>query len=470
MKYDLVIIGTGFSGTFFLKKYKEKYPDARVLVLERGRKVAHAERLTAAREEKGIDNMPNPWQAAIQKNDDRHQYHFDLAFGGGSNSWWACTPRFLPQDFRLFSLYGQGQDWPISYEDLIPYYTQAEQWMEVSGPAETPFPKIAPYPLPAHKILPFDAILQKKFGSLVHAQATARSPKGGSRTACCANSTCHVCPIQSKFTISEHFSECYEGVELISQAQVVALDLQNGLAQKAIYLQDGKENTVEAELFVLAANPIFNSHIMLNSGDDSLLLGTGVGEQRSLYAELMLGIDNRGGSTTITSNMWMLYDGAFRKEMASCLIESHNPPELIRIEKGKLRHIARFKFIFEDLYKFESAVRLSANRHVPIVSYKGPSDYLKRSVKNLPSRMEKLLRDFPVESISYDRRLSSGESHIIGGHVMGNDPSTSVVDHTQRHHKFRNVYLLGAGSFSSMAAANPSLTLSAMAIRSADLI
>lgn len=470
MKYDLVVVGSGFAGSFFLKKIRQKRPGAKVLVLERGRRVSHAERVAAAREDRGLPNVPNMWTVARQESKDKHAYYFDLSFGGGSNSWWACTPRFLPNDFRLNSRYGKGLDWPISYEVLQPYYGMAESWMEVSGPELTPFPKKEPYPLGPHKILPFDALLQEKYGALVHAQATARSPRGGSRPVCCANSTCHVCPIQSKFTIPEHLAEAFEGVEVLTDAQVTSLELKNDLVTKAIYLKDGREGVVEADTFVLAANPIFNSHILLNSGDESALLGRGIGEQRSLYAELLLGMDNRGGSTTITSNMWMLYDGDFRREMASCLIESHNPPELIRVEKGKLRHIARFKFIFEDLYDLNSGVVLGEDTTVPVVRYQGPSDYLKKSVKALPKRMEKLLSGLPVEAINYDKELSSGESHIIGGHLMGTSKENSVVDHRQIHHRYRNLFVLGAGSFASMGAANPTLTLAAMAIRSADLM
>ncbi len=467
MTYDLIMVGSGFSGTFFLKKYRERFPQAKVLVLERGRKASHGERILAAREEKGLPNYPNMWEAALQKNKGNHAYYFDLSFGGGSNSWWACTPRFLPQDFQMKSLYGLGEDWPLSYEDLEPYYELSESWIEVSGPSQTIFPKKSPYPLAPHHILPFDRQLQQKYGLLVHAQPTARSSKGGSRSRCCVNSTCHVCPIQSKFSIAEHFASPFEGVELLTGAQAFSLEMENGLAKSVLYLENGREKAARGEMIVLAANPIFNSHIMLNAGDLSPALGQGLGEQRSLYADLMLGMDNRGGSSTITSNMWMLYEGDFRRERASCLIESHNPPEMIRLEKGKLRHLARFKFIWEDLYDPRNKVERTDSPYIPQVSYAGPSDYLQRGKKSLPGEMEKLMADMPVEEIRYDRELSSGESHIIGGHIMGEN---GVVDDNQVHHHYRNVLMLGAGSFPTMTASNPTLTLCAMAIRSADKI
>ena len=65
-------------------------------------------------------------------------------FGGGSNCWWGCTPRLLPNDFRLRSAYGVGADWPVQYDELEGFYQEAEEIMAVSGPREAPFPDPGP--------------------------------------------------------------------------------------------------------------------------------------------------------------------------------------------------------------------------------------------------------------------------------------------------------------------------------------
>jgi choline dehydrogenase-like flavoprotein len=56
----------------------------------------------------------------------------------------------------------------------------------------------------------------------------------------------------------------------------------------------------------------------------------------------------------------------------------------------------------------------------------------------------------------------------MGSTVMGNDPAASVVDRYQVHHAVRNLLVLGSGSFPTMAPANPTLTISALALRTAD--
>jgi choline dehydrogenase-like flavoprotein len=63
-----------------------------------------------------------------------------------------------------------------------------------------------------------------------------------------------------------------------------------------------------------------------------------------------------------------------------------------------------------------------------------------------------------------------GAGHIMGTYRMGDDPKTSVVDANQRSHDHPNLYLVGSGTFPSVGTANPTLTLSALALRTSDKI
>jgi choline dehydrogenase-like flavoprotein len=64
----------------------------------------------------------------------------------------------------------------------------------------------------------------------------------------------------------------------------------------------------------------------------------------------------------------------------------------------------------------------------------------------------------------------AGAGHLMGTHRMGTDPASSVVDGTQKAHGHPNLYLLGSGNWSSYASANPTLTISALALWAADTI
>ncbi|RWE71949.1 MAG: GMC family oxidoreductase, partial [Mesorhizobium sp.] len=70
------------------------------------------------------------------------------------NCWFAQTPRFHPKDFRLKSLYGIGLDWPLSYDDLEPFYCTAEAIMSISGDPDMAavMPRSGPFPQPPHRM------------------------------------------------------------------------------------------------------------------------------------------------------------------------------------------------------------------------------------------------------------------------------------------------------------------------------
>ena len=68
------------------------------------------------------------------------------------------------------------------------------------------------------------------------------------------------------------------------------------------------------------------------------------------------------------------------------------------------------------------------------------------------------------------RLTYGGAGHVMGTYRMGTDPNTSVVDSFQRSHDHANLYLVGSGTFPTVGTANPTITLSALALRTADSI
>src|SRR5688572_15166462 len=198
-QYDLVLVGTSFASAFFLKKYLEKSPEnVRVLVLERGVFMPHVQRLEKARSSAfgDVNYVTSEGGATTYINSNPGKpWIFDPSFGGSSNCWTGCTPRFMPNDFRMKSKYNIGEDWPIGYEDLEPFYCEAEEIMMISGPETTPYPMSRRYPQPAHTLSNIDRILQKQFGDQYISQPTARSSVNGRRSMCCSSSVCHLCPV-----------------------------------------------------------------------------------------------------------------------------------------------------------------------------------------------------------------------------------------------------------------------------------
>lgn len=474
-QFDLIVVGTGFASSFFLKKYLEKNsPEKRVLVLERGVFFPYMERLKRLRGDSFDEQFRNMKSAGYdyENPEGNKTWAFDPSFGGSSNCWTGCTPRFMPNDFRMKTLYGVGQDWPLTYDELESYYTEAEEIMQIGGPEKTPFPRSRAYPLPPQKLSTVDQLIQRKYPELYISQPTARATiatKG--RNGCCTSTVCSLCPINSKFTIENGLQEVYKDprVQIRYDAQVYALRTENGLVKSVQYRQGNKEVEAGAEVTALGANAIFNAHILLGSGDTTYHTGRGISDQRGTFAYFYFkDIDNLGGSSMITANGYMMYDGPHRKEHAACIIESFNDP-IIRNEPDKWRKIAKLKFVFEDLPSDENRVMASADPFKPKVIYTTHDPYVDRAMEKLESDIGRYFSFLPLDRVELDGYFQKSEFHICSTTRMGTGKENSVIDKDMIHHSYRNLFVLGSGAFPTITPANPTLTLSALSLRAADV-
>lgn len=467
--YDLIVVGTGFASSFFLSQYLKQCPaNARILVLERGFRESHAWQMKTRQHSRIAFRDTFSTEGMRNKS-----WEFTVAYGGGSNSWWAVVPRMLPNDFRLRSLYGVGRDWPISYEDLEPWYQDAEEIMEVAGPNDgSPYPRTAPYPQPPHRMSDPDKLLARGFPDHYFAAPAARARlPTRNRPACCASGWCMFCPVDAKFTITNGLDHLYDDprVSLVLDAQVLAVDKQGSTAKGVIFRQQGREITVKGDLVALGANAIFNPLILMHSGLHHPLLGKRLHEQVTVNAQVFLdGVDNFQGSTSVTGLGYMLYDGPHRKKRAACLIESLNSIHTLRPEFGKWRQILRLQFVYEDIPEERNYVKPSAeDPHKPVAVFKEYSDYAYRGIKNLREQLPRILKPLPVEKVITDPKPRTTDAHIQGTTVMGDDATRSIVDRDLVHHKVRNLLVLGSSVFPSCSPANPTLTLCALSLRSA---
>jgi choline dehydrogenase-like flavoprotein len=471
--YDLIVVGTGFASSFFLKKYLSKAKkDVKVLVLERGYFFSHDERLKVKRGGRSeFEKLEVDPYKAINNISPYKLWPFTTGLGGCSNCWWGCTPRFMPSDFKMKTLFGIEQDWPVDYDDLDQYYYEAEELMSISGPEGTPFPRTGKYPLPPHEFSLVDKVLHKTYGNQYISQPTARASRSTAhRNRCMTSSTCDICPVDAKFTIENSNLGVYqdERVELVYGAQVYSLELVNDVAKKVYFIQDGKELSISGEVIALGANPFFNTNILLNAGDKSKLLGKGVGEQLGMQVLIYLdGMSNAGGSTWVNANGYMLYDGEHRKDYAACLMEVSNAPYYIRLERGKQLNMASIRLLFEDVPVDANYVTNTTNKLVPDVHHTVRSPYTLKAIENMKQKLPGILSCLPVEKLKYLDPFPN-EGHIIGGTRMSADPALGVVDKHMIHHKYRNLFVLGAGAFTTYSASNPTLTLSTLSLFAAD--
>ena len=196
LESDVCIIGSGITAALLAEKLSEER-EAKIVVVEAGDDVPPLSQRSRLRQ-RSLDYGESPWP-----RDHLDGYEVDgiqsrsMCVGGLAMHWGGVTPRFTPEDFRIKSLYGMGDDWPMSYEELEPFYQEAEERMGVAGeqgPPDADGPRSKPYPQPPLP-LTYNLELLKPWGEKIGApfwsQPSAKNsvPYRG-RAVCCRNDTC----------------------------------------------------------------------------------------------------------------------------------------------------------------------------------------------------------------------------------------------------------------------------------------
>ncbi len=409
--YDIVIVGSGISGAIIAKQAAEA--GKRVLVLEAGTGanrslVGYDDLLTTFYSAAAKDNqspfpvnanaaMPrSPQLRKLQAGEtDSSTYivqsgpyvsdtTYTRIFGGTTMHWEAKTPRMLRSDFKSRTNYGQGLDWPLSFEEVEEDYRLAEQEIGVSANVEDQsylgqtfpdgyvFPmrglplsyldqqvnngidgtsvdlygriyplKVRPYPQGRNGI-PNPAYDGGRGYRPVGAVNTHQVEEGGR---CQGNTNCvPLCPVQARYHSGKTLAKAFRMngksgqplVELLPQAVAskVVIDPDSGKvsALEVKVYEDPRSPvyetiTVRGKVFVLAAGAIETARLMLSSGlrSTSGLVGRNLMDHAYLLNwALMPQICGTMRGTSSTGGIVDLRDGPFREKQAAFAIDIHN--------------------------------------------------------------------------------------------------------------------------------------------------
>lgn len=465
--FDAVIIGSGFGSSFFLHEALRKRPDFHYLVIERGHHNSWEWQI------EHHDNSDVDHEATFTTRSDK-PWNFTIGLGGGTNCWFGQANRLHPSDFRLKTLYGVGQDWPVDYAALEPWYAQAEEIMSISGDPRltTLFPRSSPYPQPPHRLSAADRLMQQAQPDLHFAMPTARARVATeARPACCCSMRCNLCPANAKFTVNNGMLHIYRHANVSVCLQSAALYFKSGSnsVRSLVFGHDGRQFEVTADLFILGANSIHSPAILMQSGMGGGLTGRGLHEGYGIGVEAYVdGLDNFDGSSITTGVNYSQYDGPFRAHSGSAMISFENRwPFGLRPEKGRWRQTVPLTIVVEELPEPDNRVVPGKDPAVPEVIFKGPSDYALKGVERVMAALPEILAPLPVEDIFFRNRRRT-ESHHQGTLRMGIDPADSVVDAHQIHHRWRNLVAVGTSVFPTCTSSGPSLTAAALSLRAAD--
>jgi choline dehydrogenase-like flavoprotein len=438
--------------------------------------------------------------------------------GGSTLAWGGQTLRFLENDFRMKTLYGIADDWPITYDELEPFYTKAERALGVAGATDNPFAsrRSADYPLPAFPFSAADKLFLdgcEKLGITVHSIPWARNTERyQNRPACKAFSTCgtyKVCPIAAQYTSERHVeqAEATGNATVVTNANVVRLvtDQQKRIVRAVYISPEKKEAEQRARVFVLAAHTVETARLLLLSESsqfpNGLANGSGmVGKnfmERPAIAVRGLVQGNVGpfriGFPTAASMQFC--DPKNRHERGGIKLEFHNfagpTPSAIAASSGNwgarladevrqsFGHQISVEAAIEQLPNPKNTVSLDPQLRdhfgnpAPRITYSFGT-YEKQALAKAAELGREILSAVGATHIRKDES-DDPKDHGFAGHPMGtarmgNDPGTSVVDRNLRAHEVPNLFVVGASSFVTASSLQPALTIAALAIRAAEYI
>jgi choline dehydrogenase-like flavoprotein len=436
------------------------------------------------------------------------------AVGGSTLHWGGQTPRFIESDFRLKTLHGIATDWPITYDDLEPFYTKAERALGVAGAADSPFAswRSSDFPLPVFPFSAGDKLFQdacQKLGIVVHSIPWARnSIPYQNRPACAAFATCNtyagICPIAAQYTSENHLELAVAtgNAKVIANANVVRLhtDRQKRVTGAVYMSHDKKEGEQKARIFVLAAHTVETARLLLLSESSQFPHGLANGSGmvgKNFMEHLAIGVSGvlkqkvfpyRIGFPTAASHQFCNPKNRHERAGIKLVFQSYRGPAPFEIAAlsgnwGKalaeevsesFGHQVSIEAMIEQLPDSGNTVSLDPTLRdyfgnpAPRISYSfGAYEEISREAAIKFARG--ILTAAGVERIKGEVQTGFG-AHPMGTCRMGNDPAKSVVDRDLRAHEVSNLYVVGSSVFVTGSSLQPSLTIAALAIRAAEHI
>ena len=521
--YDVVIVGAGPTGAVAAKRFAEA--GMSVICLEQGEYPDY----TLVKNE-GLDFEftkdrfykwnPNKRQASSDYpvNDVESEVSPLMwnGVGGSSMLYAAAWHRLKPSDFRVRTLDGVADDWPISYEDLAPYYDRTNEDFSVSGVAGDPAYPYHDIPLPPfnfgdmeRKVIAAHERLGWHWWPGTNAIA---SVKHGNLQPCVRRAGClWGCFEGAKASVDRtHWPALRgRGVDLVQKARVLRVETDDdGLATGVTYVDrdTGATHFQAGRIVVVCANGLGTPRLLLNSASNShpngLANASGMVGKRLMMHPIATVIG-------LYEDFFETWQGPFGQRLYSLeFSETRKDTDFVRGAKwqlmgtgGPLNTIGSFPWgdkagwgpdfhktvhqrfgrsmdwtiIIEDLPEAHNMVVLDSSltdedgMPAPKMIYKN-NENTHRMTKFNVEMAARSLRESGAYHILEAPFVRETGWHMLGTCVMGNDKRNSVVDGYCRAHDCENLFIFDGSVMPTSGNVNPTGTVVALALRGAEAV
>ncbi|MDG2305084.1 MAG: GMC family oxidoreductase [Candidatus Binatia bacterium] len=435
------------------------------------------------------------------------------AVGGSTILYAGHFPRLHPSDFRTRTLDGVGEDWPIDYKTLEPYYAENDRMMGVAGLAGDPAYPPKGMPLPPVPLGKLGERLAGGFNQLgwhwwPSDSAIATEPYRG-RDRCVNLGPCiSGCSQGAKASTDiTYWPEAVrQGVEVRTNCRVREILLrEDGMADGVLYYDEaGNECRQRAEIVIVACNGIGTPRLLLNS--KSLAFPDGIANRSGLvgknlmfhpygmvvgfFDEPLEGYKGPTGCSIMSQEFYETdLERGFTRGYSFEAVRGMGPVSAAlsgmgtgRVPWGDGHHdgfanvydrTASLLAICEDLAEERNCVTLDSELTdldgipAPKINYR-LSDNSEKMLAHGVARAQEVLAAAGARDTQVNSPLSVAGWHLMGTARMGRDPATSVVNEWGRSHDVRNLFIIDGSIFVTSGGVNPTSTIQALALYVAD--
>jgi choline dehydrogenase-like flavoprotein len=509
--YDVIIIGTGAGGGTLA--YKLAPSGKKILLLERGGFVPR-ERDNWESRAVNVEAKYNTKEVWYDKDGKPLHPHTNYYVGGNTKFYGAALFRFRKEDFgEIRHFDGVSPAWPITYDDLEPYYTQAEMLYHVHGNrGEDPTEPHAsgPYPHPAVSHEPRIQQLHDDFAALghrpFHVPLGIMLKEKDPRSKCIRCATCDGYPCLVNAKSDSHIcaiepSMDHPNVTLLTDAMVSRLETgPSGREVSAVRVKrNGAEETYTADFVVVSCGAINSAALLLRSANDRHPRGLAnssdmVGRHYMGHVNsVLLAISKCPNPTTFQKTLGLndFYFGSPDWDYPMGHISFVGKLDGVALSAGApaiapgftlemmAKHSLDFWLTSEDLPDPNNRVTLDKQGNIVLSYTPNNIEAHERLQDKLKSLMKQQSRcsvhghechqGLFARSLFLGQRIPlAGVAHQNGTIRFGNDPKTSALDANCKAHDVDNLYVVDGSFFCSSAAVNPALTIMANALRVGD--